>query len=63
MNNTIEINIQANNAMELASKKEAIEKIAKLDAGTLEKLSTVASSSKAVEKFNKQWFLIKSMFL
>jgi hypothetical protein len=63
MSNTISIQLQASNALELEAKKEALEKLAKLDPGTLEKLKQVASSEKAVNKFNSKWLFIKQMFL
>lgn len=63
MSNNITIQVEASNQLELQSKTEALNQLAKLDAGTLEKLKLVASSEKAVKKFNSQWILIKQMFL
>ena len=43
------------------AKKEALEKIAKLDSTTLKNLSELASSEKAITKFNSNIGMIKTL--
>lgn len=58
-----EITIEATNVLELNAKIQAIEKIKKLDVDTLNKLSQLASSQKAIDKLKSNWLMVKTMFL
>lgn len=63
LNKVIQIEIEASNPVDLKTKENAINNITKLDAATLEKLSQLATSKKAVEKLNNNWLMIKTMVL
>ena len=63
LNKEISIQIEASNPVDLKTIENAIINISKLDASTLEKLSQLATSQKAVEKLNNNWLMIKAMVL
>lgn len=61
--NEITLQIKSSDPVDFKAKKQALEKIARVDGQTLERLSVLASSDKAITNFNSKWLLIKSMFI
>ncbi|CAM3968511.1 hypothetical protein FLCU109888_11530 [Flavobacterium cucumis] len=57
---TLTMKVKSNDPFEFKAKKEALEKIAKLDSTTLKNLSELASSEKAIAKFNSNIGMIKT---
>lgn len=62
MNSEI-VTVEASNILELNAKLEALNKLKKLDVDTLNKLSQLASSQKAIDKLKSNWLMVKTMFL
>lgn len=57
---TLTMIVQSSDPFDFKAKKEALEKIARLDGTTLKNLSELASSEKAIAKFNSNIGMIKT---
>ena len=57
---TLTMKVKSNDPFDFKDKKNALEKLAKLDGTTLKNLSELASSEKAVKKFNSNIGMIKT---
>ena len=57
---TLTMKVSSKDPFEFKAKKEALEKIAKLDGTTLKNLADLAGSEKAVNKFNDNIGFIKT---
>lgn len=57
---TLTMIIKSNDPFEFKSKKEALEKISKLDGTTLKNLAELTSSEKAINKFNSNMGFIRN---
>ena len=60
--NEITLQIKSADPVDFKAKKTALEKIARVDGATLERLATLASSPKAIFFFFCNWGFIKTMF-
>jgi len=56
----LQVEIKAGDPFEFKAKKEALEKISKLDGTTLTNLANLTSSEKAIKKFNDNQGFIKT---
>lgn len=59
----ITIVIEASNPIDLKTKENAIQQIAKLDSDTLKKLHELSASKKAVDMLKSKWLMIKTMIM
>ena len=60
---TLTLEIKANDPFEFKDKKQALEKIAKLDGTTLKNLAQLTGSEKAITKFNANIGFIKTFMV
>lgn len=58
---TLTMKIKSSDPFEYKSKKEALEKIARLDGTTLKNLAELTGSEKAINKFNSNMGFIRNV--